>query len=644
MKRLISLTIRGKILAGAALLVACVGVCSTGVVILGAQLSSLSLDLYDESFVSARYAQLVQRDFERLQAHHTDADIPLTSAEDKAAVDNMVTELGIVTERSATPKERTVTAQVRADLDSLDDPNPRTIHAPLVIIDKALEHMSQRFADDALDHRVKAEALTTTLRSALLFIGIGSVFAVMAFAIFLVHIVVSPLERMIGAIKRSGDGRFEPPPDLLIRADEIGLMISALIDRHQAEAEALEQVRAERAEAQKAGRRAAAANQSKSEFLAVMSHEIRTPLNGILGMAQALAGGQTTAAQKKQLDIIRECGGALLAVLNDVLDLSKIEAGKMELEEREFDLEELVRGSHAAFTEQANKKGLSFTLTIDADAKGVYLGDSARIRQILYNLTSNALKFSERGEVAVSIARRDQCLRLTVRDTGIGIEPDQLERLFEKFTQADSSTTRRFGGTGLGLSICRELALLMGGNIHVESTPGEGSTFVVELAIPVIADAIQRAPAAASPKQRQIAMLKVLAAEDNTVNQLVLKTLLHQVGLEPVIVDDGLMAVDAWEREPWDIILMDMQMPKLDGLGATRAIRAREAALGRPRTPIVALTANVMSHQVDAYLAAGIDGVVGKPIDIANLFAVIEKALGDLPESADDEGELSARA
>jgi PAS domain S-box-containing protein len=383
---------------------------------------------------------------------------------------------------------------------------------------------------------------------------------------------------------------------------------------------------------------AEAANTAKSAFLATMSHEIRTPLNGVLGMAQAMAvDDDLSPLQRERLEVVRQSGETLLAILNDVLDLSKIEAGKLELEQTEFDVSDLARGAHAAFTAIANRKGLSFDLKVQKAAKGVYLGDSTRVRQILYNLVSNALKFTDEGQVRVVVDRDRETLVLTVSDTGIGIAPDRLAHMFEKFEQADVSTTRRFGGTGLGLSICRELAGLMGGTIIADSAPGSGAVFTVRLPLPRLGASARRRPnAEASEPAAPMAgrPLRVLAAEDNSVNQLVLKTLLHQVGLQPFIVENGAHAVVAWEREPWDVILMDVQMPEVDGPTATKIIRERELALGRPRTPIIALTANAMAHQVEAYRAAGMDAFVPKPIEVAALFGAIQQVLASCEREA----------
>lgn len=380
---------------------------------------------------------------------------------------------------------------------------------------------------------------------------------------------------------------------------------------------------------------AEAANRAKSAFLATMSHEIRTPLNGVLGMAQALAADpELTETQRERIDVIHQSGESLLAILNDVLDLSKIEAGKLALETAQFEVGDLAKTVHATFQAIAEAKGIDFELSVDAAARGVYEGDEVRVRQILWNLVSNALKFTERGGVKVRIGWRDEALSLTVFDSGIGMTPQQLAGLFRKFEQADASTTRRFGGTGLGLAICRELAELMGGSISATSAPGMGSTFTARLPLPQVArQAVQPRSAARERKRAEASAdmasrpARVLAAEDNVMNQLVLKTLLAQIGVEPVIVADGKAAVAAWEREAWDLILMDVQMPVMDGPTATARIRARERSEGRARTPIVALTANAMSHQISEYLQSGMDAFVAKPIVAGRLYEALQAAL-----------------
>jgi PAS domain S-box-containing protein len=385
---------------------------------------------------------------------------------------------------------------------------------------------------------------------------------------------------------------------------------------------------------------AEAANRAKTAFLATMSHEIRTPLNGVLGMAQAMVADDLPLAQRERLDVLRQSGEALLAILNDVLDLSKIEAGKLELEQIEFDLDETTRGVHSAFTDLAHAKGLSFGLDTRA-AAGVYRGDPTRLRQILFNLISNALKFTEAGKIDVVLSYADNRLRLVVSDTGLGMSAETLASLFNKFTQADSTTTRRFGGTGLGLAICRELAEFMGGSIEAASQLGEGSKFTVVLPFPRVGPArasarpivrsIAAPRAAGAAHSAATAPLKVLAAEDNRINQQVLQTLLRQIGMEPVIVQNGREAVAAWRTGAWDLILMDIHMPEMDGPTATRRIRAAEIASGRPRTPIIALTANAMTHQIAEYLAAGMDGVVTKPIEVSKLFETLQRALDARP-------------
>jgi signal transduction histidine kinase/CheY-like chemotaxis protein len=376
--------------------------------------------------------------------------------------------------------------------------------------------------------------------------------------------------------------------------------------------------------------RAEAGSRAKSEFLTIMSHEIRTPLNGVLGMVQAMERDRLTPTQRKRVDIIRKSGQSLLALLNSVLDLSKIEAGKLELEIAEVNISSVAQAALDIFAGDAADKGLKFALHISPDAQGVYSGDSQRVGQVLYNLISNAVKFTQQGSVTVAIERRDEILSMQVTDTGIGICDEQLDGLFEKFSQADPSVTRRFGGTGLGLAICQQLAVMMGGDISVQSVEGRGSSFTV--ALPLLrlrAGAAMLEPTPGEVEVTKVRALRILAAEDNPINQLVLQTLLQQVGVEPVMVADGEQARAAWRSQDWDLILMDIQMPVMDGVTASRAIRNEETAAGRPRTPIIAITANVMRDQVQAYLAAGMDDVVAKPIEVGRLVAAIKAALDE---------------
>ena len=391
---------------------------------------------------------------------------------------------------------------------------------------------------------------------------------------------------------------------------------------------------------------AEAANVLKSHFLANMSHEIRTPLNGVLAMSQIMAMGEMAPPQRQRLEVIRQSGEALLAVLNDILDLSKIEAGRMELDNADFDSAQLVSQLEAAHGPLASKKGLAFSVETAPDALGARRGDLTRLQQILNNLVANAIKFTASGEVRVRIEGEGEDgsdgLRISVTDTGIGIPTEKLPLLFQKFTQVDSSTTRKYGGTGLGLAICRELAQLMGGTVRAESVQGLGSTFFVSvpLARGVGSAAAEAAAAQARPTPGEVAALRVLAAEDNATNQLVLKTVLATFGLDVDVVDDGRQALEAWAAGNYDLILMDIQMPVMDGLTATRAIRAAEAENKLERTPIIALSANAMTHQVKEYLAAGMDMHVAKPIQLARLYEAFEAVLNGQVASEDPNREL----
>jgi len=386
-------------------------------------------------------------------------------------------------------------------------------------------------------------------------------------------------------------------------------------------------------------RAAEAANQAKSQFLATMSHELRTPLNGVLGMTQALMGEILTPQQHERVTIIRRSSESLLAVLNDLLDLSKIEAGALEIEEAEFDLEHLVRGVAAAWRPVAAKKDLRFDFEIAEAASGRYLGDGARIRRVLHGLCDNAVKFTASGGVTLRVAREDGQVAFRVTDTGIGIAEADRMRLFEGFFQVDAGPTRQYGGVGIGLAICAELTTLMGGRIEAVSEPGQGSMFT--LALPLArAWAAGEAPVVDGRRAEaeRMGALHVLAAEDNAVNQLVLKTLLAPAGIAPTLVGNGREALNAWETQDWDLVLMDIQLPEMDGIEAARAIRARERETGRARTPIIAVTANAMTHQVAEYEAAGMDGVVAKPVDARALIEVMERALTRIPPPVLDTG------
>ena len=382
--------------------------------------------------------------------------------------------------------------------------------------------------------------------------------------------------------------------------------------------------------------RAEAASEAKSRFLAMMSHELRTPMNGVLGMARALNQGRLGARQREQADMLVRSGEGLMAILNDLLDLSKIEAGKFELETAAFDLHDLAEATVRLWADTAQARGVSLSVEIAPSAPRHVAGDATRLRQILTNLISNALKFTSEGSVRVGVTcplvfGEMVSIDITVADTGIGMTAEQQARVFEPFAQGDAATARRFGGTGLGLSICRQFAALMGGAITADSTPGVGSTFRLRLDLP-----LAQAPAEVEGADEAFDLcgLTVLVADDNPINQAVARSIVEALGGVVTGVEDGAAALEALRAGAFDVVLMDVHMPRMDGLEAIRAIRAGEA--GRADQPVVALTADAMPGVDATLLAHGFDASATKPILPQALIAAILTAC-QRPDAQDAE-------
>jgi signal transduction histidine kinase/CheY-like chemotaxis protein len=383
--------------------------------------------------------------------------------------------------------------------------------------------------------------------------------------------------------------------------------------------------------ARAARRRADVAAAVKSEFLANMSHEIRTPLNGVIGLADALSRTELAAPQREMLNMILGSGEALTGLLSDTLDLAQADSGELKLAAAPFDVREAVSDAAFLFESIAREKGLDFRVGFDLAGPGGAVGDALRVKQIVSNLISNAVKFTADGEIAVQVSLKRTLgqhglLRVVVADTGPGFGPEVKAKLFSRFEQGDSSVTRRFGGTGLGLAIAQHLATAVGGRITCDATPGEGARFAFEapvaLAEPPSRQAHERLelPAAAP------ARLAVLLAEDNEVNQKVVQAMLGEIA-DVVVAPDGQAALDALETRAFDIVLMDVHMPVMDGLTAIRRIRAEERRTGAARMPIVSLTADAMPEQVRTVLAAGADLHLAKPITAERLLGAIGRCL-----------------
>ena len=462
---------------------------------------------------------------------------------------------------------------------------------------------------------------------------------------FTMKLLARPLALLQAGITSVREGRFEPiqvsptGDEIQYLGESFNRMIEALassraeVREHQELLE--ERIRQRTQDLEKAMHAALAASQTKSEFLANMSHELRTPMNGLLGMLDLVLDSHLVSDQREQLETAQRCAYSLLALLNDILDLSKIEAGKMLLEKIPFNVSEVLRDCVKAQVAKAQQKHIELGYEVEAAATVDVLGDPLRVRQIVANLLSNAIKFTERGHVEVKLASRllgggRVELELRVTDTGTGIESDKLPHIFDKFTQADGSITRKYGGTGLGLAITKRLVQIQGGEIHVASEVGKGSTFMVTIvceAAPVEASAAPKAkPAEAALPAVNSA--KLLLVEDNLVNQKVVLAILRKKGYHIEVANHGREALNKLElpEAAYNLILMDVQMPILDGLETTRAIRRDERW---QNVPIIAMTAHAMNGDRERCLQAGMDAYISKPVQPAHLISTIEKQLAN---------------
>lgn len=477
------------------------------------------------------------------------------------------------------------------------------------------------------------------LAETIFIIGLLGMFLLVLGSWVLAQTLTRPISALEEAVRRLQRG--EPARVVVETGDEIarlGLSFNAMADTIQERESSLTQARDV----------AEAASRAKSVFLANMNHEVRTPLNGVLGVAGVLSGTDLNAEQRRMVDLIETSGAALQRILSDVLVMVDLSSDQLELADLPFDLGAVLRGLADAASMQAHAKRLTFELALDEGADRWVRGDPERIEQILINLLDNAVKFTEQGVVGL-LASIDAgtegeaaVFRFEVRDTGVGFNPARLEELFMMFSQADGSLTRKVGGTGLGLSLARDLARAMGGDITGDSAPGGGAAFALTLPLILAAPSVRR-PQPGEPATTRVddasnideaTTLKILVADDHAANRTVIELILGALEVEVVSVKNGAEAVDAFKAQAFDVVLMDLQMPVMDGITAIKLIRAHERVSGRPRTPILVISANVQSAHLKASAEAGADSHLAKPILAPTLIAALEEALAPPDDTA----------
>lgn len=589
-------------------------------------LGDIAKAMYDQPLQSINFARSAQTNFLVLELEER---LTGSGAEERLAQlrEDFFIDLEVAVDRRMSERTLELAETLRADFKSWWETARSARERPVLQADRDaiaeririnLDILVQTAAEDGYRFWLAAEDSVADTKRLTTYILVGVLVVSLIVAVLLARNIIRPLNRLARSTiaLASGDRTVAVAENDRARGDEIGGMARSLLVFR----DVMNEVREARDSAE-------AAAKAKSDFLAMMSHEIRTPMNGVIGMTRLLLRRPLGNEEKHFAETVLESAEGLMHLLNGILDFSKLEAGKLDLELLDFDLRRMVDGSLALMQGRAEEKGLTFQADVDSDCPRYLKGDSARLRQVLLNLVGNALKFTEEGgvTVAVSPAGTAGSYRFSVTDTGIGIPQDKVDRLFQEFSQADSSTARQYGGTGLGLAICKQIVELMGGQIAVDSTPGEGSTFWFE--IPLADGAMpdnRDLPASAET----LPPLTLLVAEDNLVNQQVARGLLEAEGHTVKIVPDGAAALAALEAEPpgtYDAVLMDMNMPVMDGLEATRRIRALDPPLSD--IPIVAATAAATAEEVQRCLAAGMDTYVAKPIHPGLLFDALARVL-----------------